>query len=224
MTASGMLTPDSARLARLLCAWNLRFDRVLHPSWLPAEWPARFRNWDRFGPQGRRVLMQELRRHEPALDGFIDCVDSREARLCLLPRQALAQLSTACGIVLHRAWIEDMAGKRLTRVLHLALGRPLMESALQHAAAFDAVAESLSAYASTPRQVIDVLQERGARLLIDLTMRAAPEHGQRLALTFARAAFERAPYTLNAQQWQQVADLVFLCFIPEQLPAWDWLF
>jgi len=44
----------------LVCEFNLRPDRYLHVTRVPAEWPARYRSPDAFGPAGRKLLARHL--------------------------------------------------------------------------------------------------------------------------------------------------------------------
>src|SRR5947199_333107 len=56
--ASGGLAPH----IRLVLRYNLHPELDVHPSWLPAGWPARHRAVARFGPAGRAMLADALRR------------------------------------------------------------------------------------------------------------------------------------------------------------------
>lgn len=84
--------PPAARRAAfhaLVCDFNLRPDRYLHVTRVPADWPARYRSPDAFGAAGRKLLA----RHLLALNGVADRHDfdvaNPCARLALLDRKSV---------------------------------------------------------------------------------------------------------------------------------------
>src|SRR6185295_10330133 len=86
-------------LLRLVVRHHLHPELDLHPSWLPADWPARHRGIGRLGPSGRAVLGQLLRREAGEPDWRFD---SRMRRLALLDVASLRRLAAYTGLGAHK--------------------------------------------------------------------------------------------------------------------------
>lgn len=209
---------------RLAVEFNLRPDRYIGADWLPDEWPARYRDLDRYGERGRAVLAAALLARLGPGGAPMFAFGSRIARIALVDRAALATLGAYCGLMLHRAWLREAANWRAQSVLVEAFGHSAMPFVLDRAPPFEAIGETLEPYRRAPLEAIDAIRRRGCRLLFDLV---AAEHAQlapRLALKFPRSLVAQPSYGLNVLHRQHLAELIFLCLIPERLAQWDWLF
>lgn len=223
-TASNPTQATHSALVRLVCQFNLRPDSYIDASWMPQAWPEPWRDPARFGPRGRAALARALSARL-GLEGKT-CFDfSRDAdRLALLPPDALARLAAYCGLVLHRASLEEFAGRRMQRALGEAFGADAMTFLTRRIPPFDAISESIESVRHYPELVVTRVHDRGARLLLDFLAPGGTALGERAQLKFARRVTELPPYLLNAAHRQQVGELIFLCLIPERLGEWDWLF
>jgi len=215
---------NEARMHRLAVEFNLRPDRYISADWLPDDWPARHRDIEAFGERGRAVLASALLARLGPGAAPVFAFGSRVARIALLDRDALATLGAYCGLMLHRAWLREAANWRAQSALVDAFGHSAMPFVLERAPPFEAISETLDAYRRTPHDAIDAIRRRGCRLVYDFV---AAEHEQlapRLALKFPRTLAAQAPYGLSVKHRQHLAELIFLCLIPERLAQWDWLF
>jgi type III secretion protein K len=213
-----------ARMHRLAVEFNLRPDRYIGADWMPDDWPARYRDLARFGERGRAVLAAALlaRWCPGALPGF--GFGSRVARIALLDRDALATLGAYCGLMLHRSWLRDASNWRAQSVLVDAFGHSAMPFVLERAPPFDVIGETLEPYRRAPLEAVDAIRRRGCRLLFDLVAAEHAALASRLALKFPRSLAGEPPYGLSVLHRQHLAELIFLCLIPERLAQWDWLF
>ncbi|GBH28613.1 SctK family type III secretion system sorting platform protein [Burkholderia vietnamiensis] len=220
--------PPAARRAAfhaLVCEFNLRPDRYLHVTRVPAAWPARYRSLDAFGPAGRRLLARHLLDAHGVAGRYDFDVADPCARLALLPGAALEQLAAYAGLLLHRGWLRDALNVRRIRAEVAAkLGGDALELALERAPEFGALADTLEPWRADPAALPAVLRARGARLLADFIGVAGDAVGVRARLKFNRACDAEAPYWLNRAQRDQFGELLFLFLIPERLASWDWLF
>ncbi|WP_232438951.1 SctK family type III secretion system sorting platform protein [Burkholderia ubonensis] len=220
--------PPAARRAafhRLVCDFNLRPDRYLHVTRVPADWPARYRSPDAFGPAGQKLVARHLLdAHDVAGRHDFDAANPC-ARLALLPGAALEQLASYAGLLLHRAWLRDaLAVRRMRAEVAAKLGGDALDLALERAPGFDALADTLEPWRGEPAVLPAVIRARGGRLLADFIGAAGDAVARRVTLKFNRAIDAEAPYWLNRAQRDQFGELLFLFLIPERLASWDWLF
>ncbi|WP_162634439.1 SctK family type III secretion system sorting platform protein [Ralstonia sp. GX3-BWBA] len=218
---------NDARLAGLVATFNLRPDRYIDASWLPADWPLALRDPVRYGEAGRAVLARALLQAHQLHGEWDYDFAAMEKRVALLPADALERLAVCCGLCLHRQWLREGEVSRKTRqAIDLAFGAPLVAFALERMPAFEAVAETLQAQRQYPRLAVETLRARGRRLLTDFLVPFGPAVIRRLALKFPRNAADadRPPYLLGRTQRAELGELLRLSLIPEQVPAWDWLF
>ncbi|KVN62478.1 SctK family type III secretion system sorting platform protein [Burkholderia stagnalis] len=209
----------------LVCDFNLRPDRYLHVTRVPADWPARYRSPDAFGAAGRKLVARHLldahgvaQRHD--FDAANPC-----ARLALLPGAALEQLASYAGLMLHRAWLRDaLPVRRIRAEIAAKFGGDALDLALERAPAFDALAETLEPWRGEPAALPAAIRARGGRLLADFIGASGDAVARRVRLKFNRAIDDEAPYWLNRAQRDQFGELLFLFLIPERLASWDWLF
>lgn len=214
----------AARLYRLAVEFNLRPDRYIDPSWLPHDWPARYRDFAAFGERGRAVLARHLLAQNGLAERYVFGFGSLVARLALIERSALTTLAAYCGLMLHRAWLQEAPNWRTHSVLVDAFGYNAMPFVLDRAPPFDAIGESLEPFRQTPRAAVDAIRQRGARLLLDFVAPEGDAIIERMRLKFARGVSEQPAYGLSPVHRQHLAELIFLCLIPERLAQWDWLF
>lgn len=213
-----------ARMHRLAVEFNLRPDCYIGVDWLPDEWPARYRDLTVFGARGRAVLATALLARLGPGAPSVFAFGSRTARLALLDRAALATLGAYCGLMLHRAWLRDAANWRTHPALVDAFGHSAMPFVLNRAPPFDAIRETLEPYRRAPHEAVEVIRRRGCRLLFDFIVAEHAQVASRLALKFPRTLSSQPTYGLNTQHRQHLAELIFLCLIPERFAQWDWLF
>ncbi|KUZ05944.1 bcscK [Burkholderia diffusa] len=221
------LPPPARRAAfhALVCEFNLRPDRYLHVTRVPAEWPARYRSLDAFGPAGRKLLARHLLDLNGVAEQHDFDVANPCARLALLPGAALEQLASYAGLLLHRGWLRDaLTVRRIRAEIAAKLGGDALELALERAPEFGALADTLEPWRADPAALPGVIRARGARLLADFVGVAGDAVARRARLKFNRAIDHEAPYWLNRAQRDQFGELLFLFLIPERLASWDWLF
>ncbi|MFP3505564.1 SctK family type III secretion system sorting platform protein [Burkholderia sp. SIMBA_062] len=220
--------PSAGRRAAfhaLVCEFNLRPDRYLHVTRVPAEWPARYRSPDAFGPAGRKLLARHLLDANGVAAHHDFDVANSCARLALLPGAALEQLASYAGLLLHRGWLRDaLTVRRIRAEVAAKLGGDALELALERAPEFGALADTLEPWRADPAALPVVIRARGGRLLADFIGVTGDAVARRVRLKFNRAIDDEAPYWLNRAQRDQFGELLFLFLIPERLASWDWLF
>lgn len=212
------------RVAALLVEHQLHPHAQLHPSWLPPDWPARWRRPLALGPQGRAALDAQLAARLPPGEAFDADFGSPGKRLALLDRRALRLAALYCGIAAHRPLLHERAlavpAARALRRLGPGAGRFVRERLPALPALRMESASLLQRPAALPRTV----WHRGARLLLALL---AP-HGEGLLLRtrwrLPRRVAAGAVPVLGAEARCQLEELLLLAVVPERLPTWDWLF
>jgi type III secretion protein K len=214
----------AARLHRLAVEFNLRLDRYIDPSWLPLDWPAPYRDFTAFGVRGRALLARHLLAQSGLADRYAFGFGTLVSRIALIERSALTTLAAYCGLMLHRAWLQEAPNWRTHSALVDAFGYNAMPFVLDRAPPFDAIGESLEPFRQTPRAAVDAIRQRGARLLLDFVAPEGDAIIERMRLKFARGVSEQPAYGLSPVHRQHLAELIFLCLIPERLVQWDWLF
>lgn len=215
---------SAARMHRLIVEFNLQPDRYIDPSWLPQEWPAPYRDLARFGRRGLRVLAQHLLTENGLLGHTTFEFGSKIARLALIERSALTTLGDYCGLILHRVWLGEALYLHEHAALVAAFGRTAVPFVLHRAPPFGAIGETLEPFRHSPQQAVNMMRLRGCRLLLDLMASEGDEVSRRVRLKFTHAVSEQPPYGLNTMHRQHLAELIFMCLIPERLVQWDWLF
>ncbi|MGN6315980.1 SctK family type III secretion system sorting platform protein [Trinickia sp.] len=222
---------NRGRFARLVAEFNLRPDQYVDPSWPLGIWPAPWNELSRFGERGKRVLARALfdkvgLREDAAgaLPADYDFAE-RDKRLALLPRDAFEHLAQLCGLCLHKSWLSsDEVTRGVEKALQLGFGPQTLSFVRKETPPFDAVSETLEPMRRYPKLVVQKIGARGARLLLDFIAPAGMPVFARTRLKLPRIADVQPAYRLNDAQRAEVAELLFLCLIPERLRAWDWLF
>ncbi len=222
---------NRGRFARLVADFNLHPDHYVDPSWPMGIWPAPWNEIARFGERGRRVLARALLAQvglqEDATGALPADYDfgSRDKRLALLPREAFEHLAHLCGLCLHKSWLGSGEVTRgVEKALQLRFGPEMMSFVRKETPPFDAVSETLEPMRRYPKLVVQKIGARGARLLLDFIAPAGVPVFARTRLKLPRIADVQPPYRLGDAQRAELAELLFLCLIPERLRTWDWLF
>ena len=214
-------------LLRLVLRFNLHPEASLHPSWLPADWPAAFRARLRtLGPAARPVLRDALV-HAGVLPVAPDYeFDSRLKRLLLLDAPALRRLAFYASLCAHaplmrprRGWL----GVRLRRQAR-RLDADAVEFVLGRAPELTAFQMSVHPIKDRPASCGRLLADRGYRLLLAAMAGEGEFAAQRLARMLPRRVSALPVPALEPRQKDQLAELMLSCIVPERLARWDWVF
>lgn len=212
-------------LVRLVMRFNLHPEAGLHPSWLPAGWPARHRSPARFGAGGRAVLAEQLRRSQAADVGADYHFDSRLKRLALLDAASLRRLAVYLGFCVHLPLLKarGAVGAQIRRQAR-RFDADAVDFLLDRVPEPTGLRMDDAAFQQRPHSTGRGVIERGHRLLLAA---AAPE-GQavlrRLQLKLPRRFAGLGLPQLEPHQTRQLHELMLSCIVPERLPQWDWLF
>ncbi|AKJ32079.1 SctK family type III secretion system sorting platform protein [Caldimonas brevitalea] len=210
-------------LVRLVTRFNLHPELDLHPSWLPTSWPVRHRRVQRYGPGGQAVLAELLRRRQP--EGVDYNFDSRLKRLVLLDAASLRRLAAYCGLCAHLPLLRVRGG--LAHQLRRQARRyddDAVEFVLERVPQLTALKMSSTSLQERPIAAGRVIVNRGYRLLRSLVASEGEAVLQRLQHKLPRRVSLLPAPALQAQQQQQLVELLLLCIVPERVPQWDWLF
>ena len=228
-TATAPSPPQAARgpmdLVRLVMRFNLHPEHDLHPSWLPAHWPARHRVPARLGEGGRAVLA-DLLRHDQATPSTADYnFDSRLKRLALLDAQALRRLAAYLGFCAHLPLFRLRAGAgRQIRRQACRFDADAVDFVLDRVPQLSELRMNHSALEQRPIATGRIVLERGHRLLLGAFAPEGEAVLRRLQHKLPqRVSLLRVP-PLQPRQLEQLRELMLLCIVPERLPQWDWLF
>lgn len=217
--------PEPAiRMANLLTRYNLHPEADLHPSWLPAAWPAAHRQVARFGEAGLAVLSDWLRRRLPGAAHYDAEFESARKRLALLDGRALRLLAVYCGFGTHRALLRH---RHLGPVLRRQLQRyepGALAFAMDRMPDLPAFEMNNAVLVAHPAGAGRVLVWRGARLLLALLAQDGPAVTERTRQKLPRHVSAGDLPMLTQGQLQQLEELVQLSIVPERLSSWHWLF
>jgi type III secretion protein K len=225
-TSAAVHTPGPMDLVRLVTRFNLHPEADLHPSWLPATWPVRHRVPARYGPAGRAVLAELLRRrHAGAGAGPDFHFDSRLKRLALLDAPSLRRLAVYVGFSVHLPLFRQRggAGAQLRRQAR-RFDEDAVDFVLDRVPRLSELQMDHQPLLQRPVSTGRVVVQRGYRLLLGA---AAPEGEavlRRLQHKLPRRVSAAGVPALQPRQLQQLHELMLLCIVPERLPQWDWLF
>lgn len=194
----------------------------LHASWLPQDWPSRYRGAHRFGPGGQAALARWLGEHTPAVDLNFD---TRRKRLLLLDGGSLRRLAIYASLAVHAPLLRHRSAlqgplRRLARrmdrdALRLVLDRLPVPAALK---------PESSRLEQRPQAAARLVVDRGYRLLQAIVATQGEAVLRRLQKKLPRRASELRLPVLKPQQLAQLDELMFMGIVPERLPQWDWLF
>lgn len=212
-------------LVEQVLAFNLHPERTLHPSWLPAEWPARHRRLAGHGPGAQAVLSDCLQRwdgHAALAQEFE--FDTPLRRLALLDGAALRRLAAYCGFATHRAAFNLRGVGAVLRYQARRYDDDAAQFVQRRLPPLSRFAMNTAALEARPAGAGHVVVGRGYRLLLALLAAQGAPVLERVRRKLPRHASRLAPPTLRADQHEQLAELTLLCLVPERLPQWDWLF
>lgn len=213
---------EPVHLARLVARFALHPELDIHPSWLPANWPPRFRRPERFGVRGQAVLADWLHAHTPRIE-----LDFSEPirRLLLVDGPTLRRLAFYCSFCAHAPLLEQRGpvARRLRRQMQ-RIDDDARDFVLGRTPRLPAFAMDASAIERRPASAGRVLTSRGYRLLRGVVALQGDAVLHRLERKLPRAAsFARAPQLTDIQA-NQLSELIQMCLIPERFAQWDWLF
>jgi type III secretion protein K len=223
--APAQAMPGAMDLVGLVVRFNLHPELGLHPSWLPAEWPAGHRLPARLGPAGRAVLADLLRRGLPPPGGADYNFDSRLKRLALLDAASLRRLAVYVGFCAHQPLFK-LRGGAGTQVRRQAkrYDADAVDFVLDRVPRLTALRMDSEPLQQRPIATGRMVVNRGYRLLLGA---AAPEGEavlRRLQYQLPRRIAALGRPQLAPPQLRQVHELMLSCLVPERLPRWDWLF
>lgn len=214
-------------LLRLVARANLQPEESLHPSWLPAPWPAHLRTrLGRLGPRARAALGDVLARQGVLAPAPGYDFDSRVKRLLLLDPFALRRLAFTTSLCAHAPLLRPRRGglASLLRRQARRLDPGALEFVLDRAPELTALQMSVHPLKERPAGCGRLLVDRGYRLLLAVLSaegEAVVQFGQRKLPR--RVATLEVP-ALAPRQKDQLVELMLGCIVPERLAPWDWLF
>ncbi|AGU53189.1 hypothetical protein VAPA_2c06300 [Variovorax paradoxus B4] len=218
--------PGPMDLVRLVVRFNLHPEIDLHPSWLPAEWPAQHRVPARLGEAGRAVLAGQLRRGEGPASGIADYnFDARLKRLALLDAAALRRLGAYLGFCVHLPLfrLRGAAGAQIRRQAR-RFDADAVEFLLERVPQITELRMDNAALQQRPFSIGRVVVDRGYRLLLATAAAEGEVVRRRLGHKLPRRISTLGAPSLQRRQLLQLNELMLSCIVPERLPQWDWLF
>ena len=217
---------SAARALRARLAFAAAPSRDVHPSWLPANWPARYRRPGVLNASGQEALSAQLR---AAYDlGGLSSVFSRPPsvaeRLAWIDSKDLRRLALMCGFIAHRAQFETphvaLQLWRQARRIEPELAR----FALRRWPGSAALAMSEQRLLQRPLCVGRIVARRGYRLMLGCFASESAALMRRAQLKFPRYASASPIAPLPPTRQAVYLELVHMCVVPERFPQWDWLF
>lgn len=211
-------------LMRLVVQQHLHPERDLHASWLPADWPARYRRVSLLGPGGQAAVAELLRRTDPSTAAWDFNVDARVRRLALLDGASLRRLAAYCGFAAHKPLLRMRGiGSQLKRQARRydSDGARFIEDRLP---ALTALRMNPQRLQQRPIATGRIVVERGYRLLFAALAGEDSALVQRVQRKLPRRVATLPVPALEPQQVRQLHELMLLAIVPERLPQWDWLF
>lgn len=218
--------PGPMDLVRLVMRFNLHPEIDLHPSWLPANWPARHRAPARLGEAGRAVLANQLRRGQMPGSGTGDYnFDARLKRVVLLDAAALRRLAAYLGFCVHLPLfrLRGGAGVQIRRQAR-RFDADAVDFVLDRVPQLTELRMDNAALLQRPMATGRVVIDRGYRLLLGAAAGEGDAVLQRLRHKLPRRISHLGVPLLQRHQAQQLNELMLSCIVPERLPQWDWLF
>ena len=216
-------------LLRLVMRANLHPEDELHPSWLPADWPARHRRLTRLTPGGRAMLgdvlapLLQQRGMAPPVPDYR--FDDRLKRLSLLDGPTLRQLAIYGGLCAHMPLLK-LRGPVGTQMRRQArrLARDAVEFVLERTPPLSGLRMDSQPIQLRPASCGRVVVQRGYRLLMGTLAGQGDAVLQRVQRKLPRRLATLPVPVLSGSQVNQMSELMLLCIVPERFPSWDWLF
>ena len=226
--------PGPMDLVRLVMRFNLHPEADLHPSWLPANWPVRYRSVARMGPAGRAVLADLLRRGQGAghaqpaaqLHAAGDYnFDSRLKRLALLDAASLRRLAAYIGFCAHLPLFKVRGGAGLQiRRQARRFDHDAVDFVLDRVPQLTELRMDSTVMQQRPMATGRVVLDRGYRLLLGAAASEGPLVQGHLQRKLPRRISALSVPAFEPRQASQLNELMLSCIVPERLPQWDWLF
>jgi type III secretion protein K len=215
-------------LLRLVMRYNLHPELDLHPSWLPADWPARHRQVARLGVAGQGVLSDLLRRDGAGAGVAAGTArysfDSRMSRLALIDGTSLRRLAAYTGLCAHQPLLRQRGvGTQLRRQAR-RFDADAADFVIERMPHLSELRMNLSALQQRPHGAGRVVFDRGYRLLLAALAGEDAAVVQRVQRKLPRRVAALSVPALAPRQAAQLQEVLLQCFIPERLAAWDWLF
>ncbi|OUM01959.1 SctK family type III secretion system sorting platform protein [Variovorax sp. JS1663] len=217
--------PGPMDLVRLVTRFNLHPEHDLHPSWLPANWPARHRLPRQLGEGGRAVLAELLRREVAPLRSTDYNFDSRLKRLALLDAAALRRLAAYLGFCAHLPLlrVRGGVGAQLRRQAR-RFDADAVDFLLERAPQLTGLRMNHAALEERPLAAGRIVVDRGHRLLLGAAAAEGETVLRRLQHKLPRRVAALGLPRFEPHQARQLHELMLACIVPERLPQWDWLF
>lgn len=217
--------PGPLDMLRLVARFNLHPELDLHPSWLPAEWPARHRSVTRLGPAGRAVLGDMLRRRKQTVCAPIYNFDSPLKRLVLLDSNSLRKLAVYVGLSVHSPLlkIRNEVGAQVRRQAR-RFDRDAVDFIIDRVPQTSAFKMHTEAMELRPSAAGRTIVSRGYRLLVSALAPEGETVVRRLQHKMPRRVASLNVPPLKPRQSEELNELMLMCIVPERLPQWDWLF
>ncbi|MDY7577163.1 SctK family type III secretion system sorting platform protein [Herbaspirillum sp. RTI4] len=216
-----------SQLETLVHQFNFRPETYVHESWYADDWPAMYRQPTAFRTAGVKRLAAMLN----AQHGLSHCYEfnfsSPARRLFLLPGDVLEVLATALGLLFFQSYVLDLAGAGRLAFLHDGFGRRLttLVAVRCPSVAFAAVATLAEEvpFLSLPSLRL-LCAALGRRMLLTLAEGEGIPVVTRTRLKYARSVPVDTRVSFSAEEQSLATELCLMCLIPEEIPAWDWLF
>lgn len=215
--------PDAMELVRLVTRFNLHPEQDLHPSWLPPEWPARYRGTQRFGEAGQALLAELLRSRAGMVAGEYN-FDSRLRRLALLDAGSLRRLAAYCGLCAHKPLFKQRGVSAQLRRMARRLDDDAVDFVLDRVPQMTELRMDAHSLQERPLSTGRTVWNRGYRLLMAAVAPEGETVLRRVQRKLPRRVASLSVPALGARQSAQLTEVMLLCIVPERLPQWDWLF
>jgi type III secretion protein K len=207
-------------LMRLAMRQQLHPELDMHPSWLPARWPAKYRGVRRLNESGQAMVSEWVRRE---LGGDVPTFDTPLRRLALVDAPSLRRMAAYIGLAAHKPLLQARGTGRQLRRQAERIEPGAADFIVRRVPALSEFAMNTASLQERPIAVGRVVLNRGYRLLLGTLAADGDALVRRVRLKLPRHACATPP-ALAPRQHQQLEELMLMCIVPERLPQWDWLF
>jgi len=201
-------------LMRLAMRRQLHPELDMHPSWLPARWPARHRAVSRLNESGQAMVSEWVRRE---LGADVPTFDTPLRRLALLDAGSLRRLAGYMGLAVHKPLLQTRSTGRQLRRQAERIEPGAADFIVRRVPALSELAMNTASLQERPLAVGHVVMNRGYRLLLATLGHDGEALVRRVRLKLPRHACA-APPVLAPRQHQQLEELMLMCIVPERLP------
>ena len=207
-------------LMRLAMRQQLHPELDMHPSWLPARWPARHRRVSKLNEGGQAMLSEWLRRE---LGGEVPAFDTPLRRIALLDAASVRRIAAYTGLAAHKSLLQTRGTGRQLRRQAERIDEGAADFIVRRVPELSELKMNTASLQERPAAVGRVVINRGCRLLLATLAADGDALVRRVRLKLPRHACTTPP-ALSPRQHQQLEELMLMCIVPERLPQWDWLF